>query len=95
MKMTRIEIAGATMKSTGLPRAIGELTRPNTGTLLASIHLPNGKTETMAISTGSDEEHVSQRVAATLKLAKKLDGNEDHAGRLICLIMQFIETSKE
>jgi len=95
MKMTKIEIAGATMNSTGLPRAIAELTRPNTGTLLASIHLPNGKTETMAISTGSDEEHLSQRVTATLKLAKKLDGNEEHAGRLICVIMQFIEVSKE
>lgn len=95
MKMTRIRIAGATMGSTGLPRAIAELTRPNTGTVLASIHLPNGKTETMAISTGSDEEHTKQRVAATVKLARKLDGSEEHAGLLASLIMQFIEASEE
>jgi len=58
MRVTKIEIAGTAMPSTGMPKAMAELTMLNAGTVIASIHLPNGKTETAAISTGSDDEHI-------------------------------------
>jgi hypothetical protein len=105
MKVTKIEIAGAAMNSTclragthrqaGLPRAMAELTRQNAGTILAAVHLPTGKTENLAISTGSDQEDIAQRVAATVKLARKLDGNENGAGLLASIISQLIDASDE
>jgi len=94
MKITKIEIAGAAMNSTGLPRAMAELTRQNAGTILASIHLPTGKTENLAISTGNDDEHVNQRVEATVKLAKKLDGNLTNNLLLAKIIQRMIEDSE-
>jgi|GEM_PF-3846980 len=95
MKITKIEIAGAAMNSTGLPRAMAELTRQNVCTILAAIHLPTGKTENLAISTRSDQEDIAQRVAATVKLARKLDGNENNAGLLASIISQLIDASDE
>jgi len=95
MKVTKIEIAGAAMNSTGLPRAMAELTRQSKATILAAIHLPTGKTENLGISTGMDQEEISQRVAATVKLARKLDGNEDGAGLLASIISQLIDASSE
>ena len=90
MKITKIEIAGAAMNSTGLPRAMAELTRQNTGTILASIHLPTDKTENLAISTND----WPTRLDHTRKLARMLDGNLDNVDLLADVIQGMIETSE-
>jgi hypothetical protein len=73
---------------------MAELTRQSEATILASIHLPTGKTENLEISTGMDQQEIDQRVAATVKLARKLDGNEDGAGLLASIISQLIDASE-
>jgi len=90
MKVTKIEIAGAAMNSTGLPRAMAELTRQSEATILAAIHLPTGKTENLAISTND----WPTRLDHTRKLARMLDGNLDNVDLLADVIQGMIETSE-
>ena len=94
MRIAKIEIAGANMDSTGLPRAMAELTRTGMETIVAIVDTPNGRSDALAISLGSDTEHLKQRIAVTVKLARILDGNEDNVDRMQDIIEALREASE-